>query len=161
MADYTKNLNLSKQALGENPDRWHIPLNGNFDTLDAAIGRLARGFKSATILEPDKVYAVTPSVQILRIPGQVHPSGVVVDAVYLDVSENATMSVLIQVWDNPQDLSPITIATLSVAGTDMDVELPDVAVPAGKIIKCVLDTADVDQISLTIAYHDARYPYTT
>jgi len=122
---------------------------------DVVYGKLLKQ-KSITIMEPDKVQAVSDAIPMFAVETDEYPHGIEIAQVYLKTDANSTLSVNLESWTDPADASPSTLTTVATSTSDEVNEAPDTdgTVAGGKIVMLDLDTTDVNWVQVTIVYYE-------
>jgi len=122
---------------------------------DVVYGKLLHS-KTITIIEPDKVQAVTDGVPMFSVESDEFPHGIEIVQVYLKTSESSTYSVNLEKWATPTDGSPDTLTTIATSTSTEANEAPDTTGTVGtsEIIMLDLPDTDVNWIQLTVVFYE-------
>jgi len=108
---------------------------------------------TTTIDNPDGVG--DSNYLLFHVVSEKFPNGITLSDIGINIGSVGSYSAAFQAWDNPVDVSPSSIETLSISGgtqaEDNSVASPSVI--AGAIIVVVLPATDINQLNIWFTYH--------
>jgi len=127
---------------------------------DVVYGKMIRS-KSATIIEPDRLQAISDALPMFPIEAHEFPHGIVIDEVFVKSSSTDPMTIGIENWSDPSGTITSEIVSVTVSGVYEASDTPtgsDGIIENDEIIMINLDTTDVDWVNITVLYHELSSP---
>jgi len=113
--------------------------------------------KDVTIMEPDKVQAVSDAIPFIALEDYNYANGIVIVAIRVATSANCNLTINVEEWTSPTSGSLSTIELMSLGGgsevTTERTAIDDSSVAATNYIFLDLDNTNVDWVKVTIWYY--------
>jgi hypothetical protein len=107
---------------------------------------------SATIMDPELVFAASPAVPLLSVEATWAPNGIQLRNVYLKTDAASTYSLGIERWSSPTTLVSNLATVATAAGSEASVVPTANTIPAGDMVFLRLPGTDAKWIQPTVIY---------